>query len=107
MVAIRDIYRMQRDVPSCVAENLADPSVCDTPRVPGSSPMTADMVPDNVGLIDLTDHVCTPDVCPAVVGNIIAYHDHSHLSASFATTLAPALDAALREAAPGLYAHSD
>lgn len=103
VVAVRDLYRMQQDVPDCVAEHLDDPSVCDTPRVPGPSPMTADMVPDNVGLIDLTDHVCTAQACPAVVGNIIAYHDHSHLSASFATTLAPALDEALRTAAPGLY----
>ncbi|WP_131103731.1 acyltransferase family protein [Ornithinimicrobium sufpigmenti] len=106
VVAIRDIFRMQSDVPACVAENLADPSVCDTPRVPGPSPLTPDMVPDNVGLVDLTDHVCAPEVCQAVVGNIIAYHDHSHLSASFATTLAPALDAALREAAPALYAQT-
>lgn len=103
VVAVRDLARMKERVPECVAQHLADPSACDTPRHPGPSPMTQAMVPDNVALIDLGDSVCAPTVCPAVVGNIIAYHDHSHLSASFATTLAPALDEALHEAAPQLY----
>lgn len=103
VLAIRDIYRMGERVPDCVDANIDDPSACDTPRRPGPSPMTPDMVPDNVRLMDLVDAVCTEEVCPAVAGNIIAYSDHSHLSASFATTLAPALDEELRRVAPELY----
>ena len=94
---------MAEHVPDCVEEHMEEPAACDTPRVPGPSPMTEAMVPGNVRLIDLVDRVCTARVCPAVVGNIIAYSDHSHLSASFAATLASALDGALREAAPQLY----
>lgn len=103
VVAIRDLHRMKERVPACLENNPNDPAVCDTPRVPGPSPMSADMVPDNVSLIDLTDAVCTPDYCPAVIGNVVAYFDHSHLSASFSRTLAPALDAELRRVRPDLY----
>ncbi|GGK61582.1 acyltransferase family protein [Ornithinimicrobium pekingense] len=103
VVAVRDIHRMAEHVPDCVEEHMEEPAACDTPRVPGPSPMTEAMVPGNVRLIDLVDRVCTARVCPAVVGNIIAYSDHSHLSASFSATLATALDAELRRAAPQLY----
>lgn len=34
-------------------------------------------------LLDLTDGLCDPEVCPAVVGNVIVYHDSHHLSGSW------------------------
>ncbi|MFX0539329.1 acyltransferase family protein [Ornithinimicrobium sp. Y1847] len=105
VVAVRDIFRMKERVPDCLEQHPNDPRRCDTPRQAApTSPMTPAMVPDNVSLLDLTDAVCTAEVCPAVIGNIIVYFDHSHLSASYARTLAPALDAALRAEAPYLYA---
>lgn len=38
---------------------------------------------DSVRLLDLTDGLCDPEDCPAVVGNVIVYHDSHHLSGSW------------------------
>ncbi|MQY26648.1 acyltransferase family protein [Nocardia aurantia] len=46
--------------------------------------------------IDLTDAVCQADVCPAVAGNVLVYHDEHHLTATYARTLAPELDRQLK-----------
>ena len=50
--------------------------------------------PDVVGL-DLNDHICTEQTCPAVVGGVVVYFDGSHLTATYARTLAPYLAPAL------------
>ena len=42
-------------------------------------------------LVDLTDHICGPTVCSAVTGGVITYFDASHLTATYAATLAPYL----------------
>ncbi|MCX4097583.1 acyltransferase family protein [Nocardia sp. alder85J] len=46
--------------------------------------------------IDLTNAVCTPEVCPAIAGNVLVYHDEHHLTATYARTLAPELDRQLK-----------
>jgi hypothetical protein len=37
---------------------------------------------------------CT-DACPTVVGNVLVYRDSNHMTTTYATALAPLLDAAL------------
>jgi hypothetical protein len=50
-------------------------------------------------LIDLTRYYCNADRCPAVIGNVIVYRDtESHLTATFARTLAPAVEEGIRRA---------
>ena len=46
-------------------------------------------------LVDMTTAVCPSDPCPAVVNRKIVYRDGHHLTATFARSLAPALDRAL------------
>ncbi|PZU45091.1 MAG: hypothetical protein DI571_06675, partial [Arsenicicoccus sp.] len=62
-----------------------------------------DDLPDNVSFVDLVDELCTDTTCPAVAGNVVVYSDHSHVTATYMRTLAPALDAELRRVAPQLY----
>lgn len=38
--------------------------------------------------LDMTDAVCRADVCRAVEGNVMVYHDSHHLSASYMRTMA-------------------
>ena len=45
---------------------------------------------------DLTDHICDGETCRAVNGGVITYFDGSHLTATYAHTLAPYLDAPIR-----------
>ncbi len=37
--------------------------------------------------LDMSDAVCRPDVCRAVEGNVLVYHDAHHLSATYVRTL--------------------
>ena len=53
---------------------------------------------DGVALVDVSDVVCGPESCPGVVGGLIGYFDHGHLTATFARTLRPWLEAGVDEA---------
>ncbi len=53
--------------------------------------------------VDLNDAICTADTCPPEIGGRVVYRDDSHLTASFAASLAPAL---LREARSAVDASS-
>ncbi|MBV8929371.1 MAG: acyltransferase, partial [Mycobacteriaceae bacterium] len=41
--------------------------------------------------LDMTDAVCRKDMCRAVEGNVLLYHDSHHLSATYVRTMAPEL----------------
>ncbi|HUO37858.1 MAG TPA: acyltransferase family protein [Mycobacterium sp.] len=41
--------------------------------------------------LDMTEAVCRSDVCRAVEGNVLVYHDSHHLSATYVRTMADAL----------------
>lgn len=100
VLAIRDIPRPQRDVPDCVERYGASATICgNDPDVygldlPAAVAERAD-IPDNVDFLDLTRFLCTSDLCPAVIGNVLVYHDASHLTATYARTLAPFLGEAV------------
>ena len=106
VIAIRDTARMADNVPRCLEEG-GDATSCGQARdaVLGPHyPVAADPdLPDNVVPVDLTDYLCSAQWCPAIVGNVLAYRDHSHITATFARSLAPFLDEQLREDAPWLY----
>jgi peptidoglycan/LPS O-acetylase OafA/YrhL len=59
---------------------LPDPLVAAAATVPGAK------------VIDLTQYYCTADRCPSVIGDVIVYRDNgSHVTATYFSTLAPAL----------------
>jgi hypothetical protein len=87
------------DVPTCLASHPTDIRACATPRARamngvGAIEAVAARHAD-VPRVDLRDWVCVADPCPAVVNRMIVYRDHHHLTATFARSLAPALDALL------------
>lgn len=45
----------------------------------------------NVQVLDPTDYFCPTDVCPAVIGETVVYFDASHITATYARSLAPIL----------------
>lgn len=88
--------------PECVATRR-DPNDCSGPReewVPVDPAVAAaEALPDRgVSVVDLNDYLCTLDTCNSVVGGVIVYRDHSHMTATFNRTLAPYLDEELQEA---------
>ncbi|GED99194.1 acyltransferase family protein [Gordonia crocea] len=50
-----------------------------------------------ITFLDYTKAVCQDGYCPAIVGNILVYRDTHHFTATFARSLAPALEKDLRK----------
>ena len=95
VLAIRDTPRHGRNIPDCLATNGALTRACDTVRdnVISQPPATEDVadIPGNVTLVDLTDSLCSAEICPPVIGNVIAFSDDDHLTATYSRTLADRL----------------
>lgn len=94
------------DVPRCLLAHQRDHAACDGRR---SAWLTPDPMPDAVRVLhdphimaaDLTSDFCTATTCPAVVGRVVVYFDGSHITATYARTLAPNLEPFVRRAMSG------
>ncbi len=93
IVAIRNTPYMKFDPGDCLS---ATPTKCFTKL---SDVERSDVLAlaaegqKNVRAIDMVDAICGPQLCPAVVGNIIVWRDNHHLTASYSLALAPYLAA--------------
>lgn len=91
VIAIRDTPWLNKGRgPIRASDCLGDggtPEECGMPRERSISPINPASLAaaglDTVQLLDLTDGLCDPEDCPAVVGNVIVYHDSHHLSGSW------------------------
>ncbi|PYY50047.1 hypothetical protein DEI84_05070 [Curtobacterium sp. MCBD17_023] len=108
VIALRDNPVARDDVLACLAQ-MQGPTTgaCDLPRAQalaafdGSAQAVA-AVGDRARYVDMTDWYCTATTCPAVIGGVLTHRDPTHLTATFATTLAPALGSRLRAALTSL-----
>lgn len=98
VLGIRDSPVVDGDVVDCVATGDLEDCVYDVDFYPDSDPAAdSDEVPDNLNPIDLTDQICPDLECSAVIGNVLVYRDGRHLTASYSTTLAPAMEEKILE----------
>jgi peptidoglycan/LPS O-acetylase OafA/YrhL len=100
-VVIRDTPASAKDVPSCVSEDLQHLQSCafKQPREwDRNFDERAAAATAGAHLIDLTAEICPSELCRAVIGNALVYRDKSHLTATFARTLAPWIETGLAEA---------
>jgi hypothetical protein len=87
-----------QSVPECLSSYLDDYRRCAYTRKVGfgSAMGTRELnaaKATGAGLIVLTDQICPgTGNCPVVINNIIVWRDQHHLTATFATTLGPAID---------------
>ncbi|MGE2726449.1 acyltransferase family protein [Mycolicibacterium pulveris] len=106
ILGLRDTPWMYRDgtlfAPvDCLAEG-GDAEFCGLPR----HEALADRNPTlhyadryrSMALLDLTDAVCRLDICRAVEGNVLVYHDAHHLSSTYVRTLTDELARQLSDA---------
>lgn len=95
VVGIRDTPRWMRDPVDCLWANSDEMSVCSVERdksLAESDPSAARTdLPPNVTLIDVDHLICDDRICPAAKGTMVVYWDLSHLSATFARSLAEAI----------------
>ena len=106
VAVIRDTPAPDDIIPDCLAENADDLTRCSAPRAqwePAEPVVAAVRNLDDPGIVltDLNDRVCGPEVCDGAVGGVVVYFDGSHLTATYARTLAPALERPLRTALVG------
>lgn len=47
---------------------------------------------ENFHYVEVMDLICTPEVCPTIIGNVQVYLDTNHLTQSYANTLAPIIE---------------
>jgi peptidoglycan/LPS O-acetylase OafA/YrhL len=100
-VVIRDTPTSASDVPGCVSEDLQNLDSCAFPRDRDRNKefdARAARAAPGTKLIDITPEICPQDLCRAVIGNALVYRDKSHLSATFARTLAPGIERDLKKA---------
>ena len=101
VLALHDTPAPGVSIPDCVAANADDYAACDGTRTKWISPEPAKDAVDRVNdptlvrFADLTSHICRRSTCAAVNGGVITYFDSSHLTATYARTLAPYLDGPL------------
>jgi peptidoglycan/LPS O-acetylase OafA/YrhL len=100
-------------LPECLAR-YDDPARCSwphdepAPRDAGeyrfSDPLSdaARSLEGRVPVVSVDDLLCVEGTCLPVVGGVVTYFDASHLTATFARTLAPVLAARISAAVPGV-----
>lgn len=100
-VVIQDTPASASNVPGCVSEDLQHLQSCAFPRVHDRSKefdVRAARAAPGSHLIDINREICPDDLCRAVIGNALVYRDKSHLTGTFARTLAPGIERALKRA---------
>ncbi len=104
VVILRDTPWPGVDIPACVSRHPDDPATCDVSRdVIPAADLDVGLVSaggplaDEPGVhpVDLTDQLCGPRTCSAVIGRMLVYRDDNHLTATFARSLSASLDAAV------------
>lgn len=106
VLALRDTPWMFRDgvlfsPPDCLAAG-GDADSCGLPRSEALNDRNpaldyVDRYP-GLHLLDLSDAVCSAEVCRAVEGNVLVYHDEHHLSATYVRSMTDELERQLSSA---------
>jgi SGNH domain-containing protein len=84
------------DIPDCVSRALHKLRRCAFRRGPAVARANAMAAGARrvrgVRVIDASGRFCLPELCPAVIGNVLVYRRTGHITATYAATLAPWLE---------------
>ncbi|SEJ39433.1 acyltransferase family protein [Demequina mangrovi] len=115
-VVLADTPSLDRDPVLCLAANLDEALACSTPREAAIDPdlQTAEARTATLAgatYVDLTDHICSGDSCPPILGSTLVYRDEHHITATFAEQLAAVLGGELldvldAESSKGQHVHA-
>lgn len=107
VVPIADTPRPGFDMGECVSANEGRLLTCAPPRdealaASGHAVAEAAGGQQGVHLVDLNDAVCPDSPCAPAIGHVLVYRDEHHITATYARTLAGAMEARLDAAVRGL-----
>ena len=88
-----------QDVPTCLSRHYTNVQLCN-PIISSAyredmHQMLQDFDAEDVHVLWTRPWFCTASGCPTVVGNILVYRDDNHMTVTFASFIAPLLDAAV------------
>jgi peptidoglycan/LPS O-acetylase OafA/YrhL len=97
VLVLRDTPYGEVLTPDCVAQHASDLSACDGPQarreVPDAMADAARALRlETVQVADLTPYFCADAQCYSTIGGLIVYSDRSHMTTTFAKTLAPIVE---------------
>ena len=106
VIFISDTPYLPQSAPDCVAGHLSDVRRCTTkrsdatvlPAIKAAELRIAKQ--EQINSIDPTSWFCAPRVCPVIVGNILVYHDKSHMTTEWSRFIAPVLGNAILRTMP-------
>lgn len=100
---IRDTPFPRADIPVCMSDAMDDWSACSFPRdkALATDPVQVQALrgsEEGISVLDFTSYLCPESQCPAARGGTLFYRDDSHITATLARVLAPALGQQLDDA---------
>ena len=104
VIFISDTPYPEQSAADCVAGHLSDVRPCtrSTKRLNGPSVDQGGRASDRQAGAGQQHRprpwFCAPKACPVIVGNILVYHDKSHMTPEWSRFIAPALDNAIQRA---------
>lgn len=98
-VLMEDTPYPGQDVPTCLSRHYTNVQLCN-PTISSAyrddmHQMLEDFDAGDTHVLWTRQWFCTDVGCPTVVGNILVYRDDNHMSVTFASLIAPLLDAAI------------
>ena len=100
-VLMEDTPYPGQDVPTCLSRHYTNVQLCSASIGNGYRPDLFEMMNDfddaGVNVLWVRDWFCTATACPTVVGNLLVYRDDNHMTVSYASYIAPLLDAAVND----------
>ena len=93
VVAIRDTPRFKIDPAQCVAEGRDDCSPARENALKVPDPILRAAERTGAHVVDMSDVLCGPVLCEALVGNVYPWRDDNHLTATYSRMTAPYLAA--------------
>lgn len=102
VLALRDTPYFKGSVPECIAQHGENSTECKIVKADVYNTPSAwerlENKPDNVFYADYSDYFCGEKYCDPVVGNVIGYFDHDHMTETFSKTFKPLLQRDVVEA---------
>jgi hypothetical protein len=95
IIAIRDTPKMARNIPECLSTPNTSIEACSTPisqALPPDPIVEAMKTNPQVTFLDLTPEICDAVACRPIRGQVLAYRDKDHLTATFSRLLADKIE---------------